>query len=174
VPASLKLRTWLPDELYSILLQTPTQIPSTLPEVSEDGRLPLVPTEEISAEQFLEEERNHRPRQLMYRFYACGGFWLCENLNIVHFLRSFKDKQLLDCVPFVREVMKVRDKYFVPAIYMYTENPRHPKVPSSTTLSAIEERRDLHLVYNELFRALAYQGRDTEFLSLWKEAESCM
>jgi hypothetical protein len=31
---------------------------------------------------------------------------------------------------------------------------------------------NIHDVYNELFRALASNGRDEEFLSLWQEAES--
>jgi len=30
---------------------------------------------------------------------------------------------------------------------------------------------NIHDVYNELFRALAWNGRDEEFLSLWHEAE---
>ena len=29
-------------------------------------------------------------------------------------------------------------------------------------------------IYNELFRGLAWHGRDTEFLSLWQEARGCM
>ena len=30
------------------------------------------------------------------------------------------------------------------------------------------------IVYNELFRALASQGRDAEFLSLWEQGKSCI
>lgn len=33
---------------------------------------------------------------------------------------------------------------------------------------------NIHDVYNELFRALAWNGRDEEFLSLWQEAEKCV
>lgn len=33
---------------------------------------------------------------------------------------------------------------------------------------------NIHDVYNELFRALAWDGRDEEFLSLWQEAKSCL
>lgn len=174
MPANLKLRTWLPDEIYSILLQTPTLIPSSLPGAPPDGKLPPVPTQESLAEEFLEDERTNRPRHLIYRFYACGGFWLGENRHVAHFLRSLMNEQLVESIPFIRQVMKARTQYFVPSLYLQTENPRRVHVPSAATLAGAKEKRDKQLVYDELFRALAWQGRDMELLSLWEEAESCM
>lgn len=35
-----------------------------------------------------------------------------------------------------------------------------------------KDNRDAVRVYNELFRALAAEGRDLEFLSLWNEAKN--
>jgi len=70
--------------------------------------------------------------------------------------------------------MKIRDNpFYVPSLYLPFENPRSPQVPSSTALEGARARRGLQRVYNELFRALAWKGRDTELLSLWQEAETC-
>ena len=50
----------------------------------------------------------------------------------------------------------------------------HPKKKSKKVLSSkASHRKDVVLVYNELFRALAVQGRDIEFLSLWHDARHC-
>jgi len=81
---------------------------------------------------------------------------------------------LLDVVPFIRQVMKVRDDYFVAPLHLPKENLRELRIPSSSSISGIREKRDVQLVYNELLRPLAWQGRDTEMLSLWEEAEGCI
>jgi hypothetical protein len=110
---NLKLRTLLPDEVYTILLQKPTKIPSSLPGLSAEDRkqrwkqLPLVPESESERESFLEDERNNRPWECMYRFYACGGFWLCETDHICLFLKGFDSLVLGELVPFLRQVLKV-------------------------------------------------------------------
>jgi hypothetical protein len=126
VPSALKLRTWLPDEIYSIIQQHPTSINSNLPGLSQYlgldttglpqyTKLDLPPSGAASQlgvnssldEDFFEEERENHPRALIYRFYACGGFWLLSNENIARFLQSFENHELIDSVPFIRQVLKV-------------------------------------------------------------------
>jgi hypothetical protein len=110
---NIKLRAWLPDELYEILQQYPTRIPSSIPGIGAEHRtqrwmqLPLLPELEEERETYLEDERNSRPRDLLYRFYACGGFWLSDDAHITHFLKSFRSRALGDMVPFLRVVLKV-------------------------------------------------------------------
>lgn len=70
------------------------------------SKLPRPAEEKI---EFLEAERNECPRQLIYRFYAGGGFWLCNNEEIVIFLRSFSNSSLIEMVPFIRTVLNVRE-----------------------------------------------------------------
>jgi len=70
-------------------------------------QLPLLPALEEEREVFLEDERNNRPRDLLYRFYACGGFWLSNDAHITHFLKSFRSWALGDMVPFLRVALKV-------------------------------------------------------------------
>ena len=120
----MKLRTWLPDEIYPILEQRPTRIPSSLPGVELERReygdrgIPLLPESATERETFLEDERDLRPRDLLYRFFACGGFWLCDNGQIAHFLESFSSSALGDLVPILRQVVKVRARslFFQPLI----------------------------------------------------------
>jgi hypothetical protein len=69
-------------------------------------RLPLLPHDPLE-HRHLENERNIRPRELIYRFYACGGFWLASVKDIAHFLKAFSADELVEAVPFIREVMKV-------------------------------------------------------------------
>jgi hypothetical protein len=66
-----------------------------------------LPRQEEAREHFLEEERNIRPRELIYRFYVSGGFWLCKDYEIAHFLESFPSSALAEMVPFIRIVLQV-------------------------------------------------------------------
>jgi hypothetical protein len=109
----LKLRTWLPDNIYAILKLRPTGIPSSLPGLkhlpvsNNKVRLPLLPRHWEDRLEYLENERNNHPRELIYRFYACGGFWIASAKDISLFLKAFTPNNLVDAVPFIREVMKV-------------------------------------------------------------------
>jgi hypothetical protein len=73
---------------------------------NDKSKLPKLAEERIK---FLEAERNECPRQLIYRFYAGGGFWLCKNEEIETFLRSFSNSSLTEMVPFIRTVLNVRE-----------------------------------------------------------------
>jgi hypothetical protein len=81
-------------------------MPASLPMLSNESTLPRSAEKRI---EYLEEERNERPRQLIYRFYAGGGFWLCRNEAIARFLRSFSNSSLIEMVPFIRTVLNVCD-----------------------------------------------------------------
>ena len=137
-------------------------------------QIPPLPESETERELFLENERNLRPRDLLYRFYACGGFWLCEERHITHFLQSFKSWALGDMVPFLRVVLKVSTLHSISneqlklehLVPPFNTNPRRRLMASPNPTYAIQ-------IYNELFRALAWHGRDTEFLLLWHEAKAC-
>lgn len=106
--ASLPLRIWLRDEIYSILEQRPTRVPSSLSGIQSvhPTQLPPLPEDEGEREAFLEDEKANRPRDLIYRFYACGGFWLSDFMLIGDFLQSFSAPALVEMVPFLRQVFK--------------------------------------------------------------------
>ena len=59
---------------------------------------------------------------------------------------------------------KVKIQHYVPP---FNPNPRQ-------RLTIIADPKYALPIYNELFRALAWHGRDAEFLSLWDEAKSSM
>ena len=59
---------------------------------------------------------------------------------------------------------------YVPHFYLYKKDYVTQQMQRIMELKRIF---NIHDVYNELFRALAWNGRDEEFLSLWQEAEKC-
>jgi hypothetical protein len=93
-------------------------IPSSLPGIAAENhehqwlQLPSLPDTTTEREAFLEEERRNRPRDFIYRFYACGGFWLCTFHEIAIFLRGFDSPELGRMVPFLREVLRVFLSFF--------------------------------------------------------------
>ena len=61
--------------------------------------------------------------------------------------------------------------HYVPPFYLYRTDYVTEQMQRIMELKRIF---NIHDVYNELFRALAWNGRDEEFLSLWQEAEKCI
>jgi hypothetical protein len=59
---------------------------------------------------------------------------------------------------------KVKHQHHVPQIRKKAEKN------SGLPYPRVKEPSSLH-IYNELFRSLAWHGRDTEFLSLWDEVK---
>jgi hypothetical protein len=163
IPSRLKLRTWLPDEIWSIITRPPARVPSILTGITWGPhrtpipyKLPTLPRSEPETEEFLEEEKLLRPIHLMYRFYASGGFWLCNPLQISIFMQSFWSETVAEMLPFLRSVIKAK---FQLDIRNEVEMDGGDKI-----------RLEYQYIFAELFRALALQGRDHDFIALWEEA----
>jgi hypothetical protein len=172
IPFHLHLRTWLPDRIYSILQQRPLPIPSSLPGLSESNPRkvstylpPNLPESPEEQEDFLEEESIYHPNILLYRFYACGGFWICSSEDIELFLLSISPKALCQSVPFIRQVLNAKIRHQVPRLEDQDHNFQN-------LTKTVDGPSNLGPVYALLFRALATQGRVQESISLWEECES--
>ena len=109
--------------------------------------LPVLPESDEEKEAFLEEERLLRPLHLIYRFYGCGGFWLCDPSQTTVFLQTFSSKTLCDMLPFIRKVVRAK-----------------------LQMDGADTKNAYSYTYGEMFRALALQGRDNDFIALWEEA----
>jgi hypothetical protein len=103
----------LPDLVWWVLSREPSPIPSPLPGIDPGLRdtpyiiLPPLPNEPHNHRRFLQEERYHRPRDLLYRFLACDGFVICGPSYIKKFLDEFEYRTVCSFVPFLRPCIKV-------------------------------------------------------------------
>jgi len=104
--------TNIPDIVWFVLSREPSPIPSSLPGIDASLRdkpsvtLPAPPKQAWELRRFLQNERFERPRDFLYRFWACDGFVLCNPKQIRMFLYAFDYLTICDFVPFLRTCLK--------------------------------------------------------------------
>ena len=104
--------TNIPDLVWFVLSRKPPPIPSSLPGIDPSLRdkpyiiLPAPPTRALELRRFLQKERFERPRDFLYRFWACDGFVICNPKHIRVFLHAFDYLTICDSIPFLRTCLR--------------------------------------------------------------------
>jgi len=110
--------TNIPDIVWFVLSREPSPIPSSLPGIDPSLRskpyvtLPAPPEQAWELRRFLQNERFERPRDFLYRFWACDGFVLCNPRHIRVFLCAFDYLTICDFIPFLRTCLKAFAPHF--------------------------------------------------------------